>query len=99
MSIPPVIFIEGDIAFTGYKEDHRSKNNKTTLKDKLGAFMVTRDFSKVKVDKDEMSNVGDAYLMLALDGQEKVPCHSCGYPTMTALAPEHFISKFDRKYT
>jgi hypothetical protein len=41
---------------------------------------------------------GSGYIMLALDVQEEVPCHSCGYPTMTALAPES-LTKFDRKYT
>jgi hypothetical protein len=112
--IPSVISVEGDIAGEGYKEDHRTKHKKTTIKEKLGAFLVTRDpLPKGKTDKEkqkgdangkkesapslgEMKNSG--YIMLALDVQEEVPCHSCGYPTMTALAPESF-TKFDRKYT
>lgn len=43
--------------------------------------------SKCKVNDKEMStNVVFSCLLVALDGQERVPCHSCGYPTMTALA-------------
>lgn len=87
---------------------------KTTIREKLGAFMVTRDPSaKAKTDKEKskgeskghnesVPSLGETkdsgYIMLALDVQEEVPCHSCGYPTMTALAPES-LTKFDRKYT
>jgi len=106
---------------TEYKEDHKTKLKKTTMKDKLGAFMVTRDSAQVKTKKERSNGeskgqetslekrktegaptVGqtkeNGYIMLALDGQDEVPCHSCGYPTMTALAPES-LTKFDRKYT
>lgn len=120
--IPSVISIEGDISGTGYKEDHKTKLKKTTIKEKLGAFVVTRDLlAKAKTDKEKAPKTdkdkpkvgsrgqnesapslgamkGSGYIMLALDVQEEVPCHSCGYPTMTALAPES-LTKFDRKYT
>jgi hypothetical protein len=119
--IQSVLSIEGDIALTEYKEDHKTKLKKTTMKDKLGAFMVTRDSAQVKTKKERSNGeskgqetslekrktegpptVGqtkeNGYIMLALDGQDEVPCHSCGYPTMTALAPES-LTRFDRKYT
>ena len=38
---------------TEYKEDHKTKLKKTTMKDKLGAFMVTRDSAQVKTKKEK----------------------------------------------
>jgi hypothetical protein len=52
--IPSVISIEGDISGTCYKEDHKTKVKKTTIKEKLGTFVVTRDLlAKGKTDKEK----------------------------------------------
>ena len=107
ISIALVRRIGGNLATQPFKTEGKGKT--CTLYDKLGAFLMLKDFMK-KCPQEKHSKKSNGpgeeattaksflILMLALDKEEQIGCTSCGYPTLRMFGPEKHL-RFGRPGT